>query len=401
LTLSEELDAGLHKGIKRIQKQSGRLLASVFESVHDKNEEPVFLVYDNGSFRLETKLDNPTRNCIIIPITQEPYPKYCFVDDDLNRSTKTTTAIFQEVRRIFEKYVVVDGIWLDVFAALTLLSYQQEKTRMVPYLFLIGDNESGKSIVTEIMSWLFYRMQYSTNVNPADIYSYIPDDEEGIPTIGEDELQGLEVNPEKTTIYKSGYTKGAKVPRVQLLDTGREVRYYRIFCLKVFTAERLPNAKKLRGFNERCIVVPMTYGHPKKTWRKRPSEADQELLSLRKDLLQWRMANRNSVLPDVNIGVEGRIEELWIALVQTIHELPDVEKRLLSHIKSQSEKKLKIRKDSIEGYLIKSVCGLIPKTPSVTGILNLQFIDIWSRLQTEINGTISEAARITETNLQL
>jgi len=79
-----------------------------------------------------------------------------------------------------------------VFTAFIILSYIQELFDTLPYLYLVGDNESGKTHLLNLMSGLCYRPLAGISHTAADLYSYL---EDYIPlTIIEDEFLGLGFN---------------------------------------------------------------------------------------------------------------------------------------------------------------------------------------------------------------
>jgi hypothetical protein len=93
-----------------------------FESVHDAWDRPTFLVYDAGKFALHSPINvRGDDNSVYQPIEQQPYEKYIFGDSELKENAWKTPRLFKVIRAVFERYVVVEDIWLDFFAAIVLL----------------------------------------------------------------------------------------------------------------------------------------------------------------------------------------------------------------------------------------------------------------------------------------
>ena len=120
-----------------------------------------------------------------------------------------------------------------------LLSYHQEKFQTVPYIYVYGDNESGKSTVLQVLKFLCYRPMYGVTVPSADIYGFL-EDSDAIGCILEDEVQGIHKDTDKIKIYKAGYKQGAVVPRTIITQHDRIIKYYNTFCFKACASEQIP-----------------------------------------------------------------------------------------------------------------------------------------------------------------
>ena len=62
-------------------------------------------------------------------------------------------------------------------------------------------------------------------------------------------------------IYKNGYITGFPVARTDT-SFGRKQLKLNTYCWKAFSAERLPDSFKARGFNQRTIGLSCVYGFP-------------------------------------------------------------------------------------------------------------------------------------------
>jgi hypothetical protein len=270
-------------------------------------------------------------------------------------------------------------IWKDYLAACVLLSYQQEKMRTVPYIYFIGDNESGKTVALSLMNWLCYRPMLGVTIPSADVYGYL-DDSEAPGTILEDEAQGLYKDLDKAKIYKAGYKQGAVVPRTMITQNKRFIRYFRVFCLKACAAEEMPHVK---GLLERFIFIPMTEGYPRKDWADLNKEDENRFRELRNTLLKWRMATREWELPEVEMPIKGRLKELWKPVIQVISGLA-IEKDLRAHIELLAKERQNEKVNTLEGHIVKVVCELyVDGQP-------LAFGDIWDALVKDLEGKLDD-----------
>lgn len=352
------------------KKDSGSCDQGYFEAVF--NAAPSFLVKTENGFDL---LDVVTIDGEEVqPKTPRmyPYKPYGVYKD----ASPTVDELWRMIRTEFEHFLDVEPIWKDVSATCVLLSYQQEKLVTVPYLYYVGDNESGKSTALQLLESLCYRPMYGVSVPSADVYGYLGDSDT-IPTILEDEIQGIQKDIDKTKIYKAGYKLGAKVPRTILLEHDRVIKYYNTFCLKAFASEKLPSVK---GFIERCIFIPMVEGYPKKEWADLSKRDITRFQTLRNMLLKWRLETRDNVLPELQVSFRGRIKELWKPILQVAYDTPIYE-TLFNFVDNQIKERLDRKQNTLEGHIVKAVVKLYHGE-------QLPFSSIWNFLLDDLKGKV-------------
>ncbi|MGD6934287.1 MAG: hypothetical protein ACQCN5_08785, partial [Candidatus Bathyarchaeia archaeon] len=287
--------------------------------------------------------------------------------------------LFWKVRDEFDLFLDVESIWKDYLAACVLLSYQQEKLRTVPYVYFVGDNESGKTVALNLLNWLCYRPMLGVTIPSADTYGYL-DDSEAPGTILEDEAQGLQRDMEKSKIYKAGYKRGAVVPRTMITQNKRFIKYFRVFCFKACAAEEIPHVK---GLLERFIFIPMVEGYPRRDWADFNEEDEKRLRQLRDMLLKWRLASMDWKIPEIDLAVKGRLKELWKPILQIVSGLT-VEADLRTHLELLQKERLSEKTNTLEGHIVKVICELYaPNQP-------LAFADVWDALVNDLEGKLDD-----------
>lgn len=352
------------------KRDSGSCDRGYFEAVF--NAAPSFMVKTENGFAL---LDTVTIDGEEVqPKTPRmyPYKPYGVYKD----ASPAVGELWRMTRTEFEHFLDVEPIWKDVSATCVLLSYQQEKLVTVPYLYYVGDNESGKSTALQLLECLCYRPMYGVSIPSADVYGYLGDSDT-IPTILEDEIQGIRKDIDKTKIYKAGYKIGAKVPRTILLEHDRVIKYYNTFCFKGFASERLPFVK---GFIERCIFIPMVEGYPKKEWADLSKQDITRFQTLRNMLLKWRLETRDNPLPELQVSFRGRIKELWKPLLQVAYDTP-VYETLFKFVDNQIKERRDRKQNTLEGHIVKAVVKLYHGEP-------LPFSSIWNYLLDDLKGRV-------------
>jgi hypothetical protein len=359
----------------KLHKASGFAEQGHFEAIYH-NAKPAFLTMNNDTFKICEEVTVEGESFLPKEYPNEfPYEPYGYFESAVpNRED-----LFWKVREEFDLFLDLEPIWKDYLAACTLLSYQQEKTRTVPYVYFVGDNESGKTVALNLLNWLCYRPMLGVTIPSADVYGYL-DESEAPGTILEDEAQGLYKDLDKAKIYKAGYKKGAVVPRTMITQNKRFIKYFRVFCFKACAAEEMPHVK---GLIERFIFIPMTEGYPRKDWADINKQDEIRLRELRNTLLKWRLATREWELPEVELPVKGRLKELWKPIIQVVSGLT-IEKDLRAQLEQLQKERLSEKTNTLEGHLVKVVCELyVADEP-------LAFSDIWDGLVKDLGGKLDD-----------
>ena len=375
----EKFKKAKEKRTKPTYKDSGFSDQGYFEAIYNKGL-PAFLVKTKEGFGI---FENVTYNGKMFQPKDEgriPYYPYGYFQGEVaNRED-----LFWKIRREFQRFVDVESIWIDVLGACVLLSYQQEKLRTVPYIYLYGDNESGKSTVLQVLKFLCYRPMYGVTVPAADIYGYL-DDVDSIGCVLEDEVQGIKKDIDKIKIYKAGYKQGAVVPRTILLQHGRLIKYYNTFSFKTCASERIPQVK---GFRERFIEIPMVEGYPEKEWTDITEEDLKRLYDLRNMLLKWRLLSKEWQLPNPELSIRGRLKELWKPILQITHGLT-VYDTLAGFVEEQKNERLSAKQNTLEGHIVKVVVE-IHNEAKITPVPYISFQTIWFALAEDLDGKIDD-----------
>jgi hypothetical protein len=358
----------------KAHKTSGYSEQGHFEAIYHKGQ-PAFLTANKDIYKIMSEVFFEGAGFLPKESNEYPYQPYdCYEGEVPSREE-----LFWKVRDEFNLFLDLDSIWKDYLAACVLLSYQQEKIRTVPYPFFLGDNESGKTVAQSILGWLCYRPLSGVSIPVADVYGFL-DDSDSPGVIIEDEVQGIYKDIEKSKILKAGYKCGAVVPRTIITQNKRSIKYFRVFCLKIFAAEELPRVK---GLLERLIIIPMVEGYPTKDWADFDKEDQARLNNLRNMLLKWRLATKDRELPEINLSVKGRLKELWKPILQIINGLT-IEEDLRKHLDMLQKERLNEKTNTIEGHIVKVVCKLYHQDNP------LAFSEIWDELVLDLEGKLDE-----------
>jgi hypothetical protein len=264
---------------------------------------------------------------VIRPRLDLPYNNYSVKPEWLeNPGSTLQDDVWPLGKRLLEIYVDFLEPWhAPISMSSVILSYFKDAFRSVPYIYALGDTDSGKSRWAQTVAKLAYRAHYGESPPTADVYEFLTHCGS---TIVEDEAQGLERDREKLKLYKVGYQHGAKTMRILInRNTGeRRQVFYNAYGVKFFAGEE---QVKDKGFMDRCLVIPFVKGHPQKD-EFDPAD-DPVFEEVRGKLLAMRIlerAGRISVNPYTcgEPWFEGRFKELYKPLLTV---MPEAERRLI------------------------------------------------------------------------
>jgi len=350
--------------------------------------DPALLILGPEGFRVEREVF--VGDVVLKGMDPRAYPYEPYVVEDLE-NVKSRAELVEMIRAEVNRFIDASEEEKAIFTAYVLMSYCSELFEKVPYLYLVGDNSSGKSHTLQLLAYLCYRPLYGVSIPPADIYSYLGKEKGDPPmTIIEDEFQGSDRDTEKMKIYKAGYKRGARVPRIAIDQNGkRRQEFFNAFGPKIVAAEELIENK---GFLERCIIIKMVKGEPEKDHYDREDEA--RFAKLRAELLKWRMmvlAGREK-LPELELGwLKGRDRELYLPLLTVLVSTP-----LYSILEEKIRKLIERKREELRGSLEAQITAVVLELAKVNGS-EIPFPKIWDRLKERLGAVSSHPSAAIET----
>lgn len=308
-------------------------------------------------------VEEDTRN-LWPPYEEEcPYIPYEFTTIEEAREywaraeNTTVDSLFEIIKTIAKKYNEVDEKTITLLCANTFGSYFQDRLSTIDTLIVVGGNGTGKSVFGETYECLGYRVVNVTNTTEAFWYRIFGTVEPGQVTIVAEEVDKLDENSRIMDMLKVGYQPASRVYRMS--KDGKKMDSYYPYCFKILIAERSPKEDKARGLLDRSFRVNSYKGHPEEKIKeirnpqgntKRQKLLD-EIMDLRKLMLMYRLIHYNDPLKEVDVGLDGRDEELCKPLLQLFYTLgasrvilEEIEETLQYFLNIKNE----MKKDSFE-----------------------------------------------------
>jgi hypothetical protein len=294
--------------------------------------QPIFAYTINGGTSVTFYEELETEDMILRPPGKQEYPPdsaFEFESEDefmeyirIANEEDHLYKLYKDVHKFYTKDYFVDTEPRNatLLTLHTITSYFQDKFSTVHYIWLIGDNGSGKNSILITYSWLGYRVFYMTGASGANMCEYLGTIEEGQGTIAEDEVGDLDTDEYKKRLYMTGYASGSCVPKIlDASSKNREQRFYRSYCQKMSASESLPSIKYSKGVLDREFIIKCVKGFPKynvKMTKKRTRTPEvlrliNELQSLRKRLFAYRLVHFDDVIGEIQgLSISGRALEL-------------------------------------------------------------------------------------------
>ncbi len=345
------------------RKQIGN---TVFESAIVCNMPTFLTVDDKGNFSTTTEMQID-ENTIMSPVPQKRIsyrqyiiPKELF-NELINGEKIDKEFIYQKVKDLVDMYVDAEEKYKVLIVAQIFESYIQYKFSSLGYMYLTGDQESGKSTVCKVLALLSYRSLYAINLNSANIYRYLgtDDEDEGQCTIIEDEIDpkvdDKKDAAERNKITRAGYQKGNKVPRMADASSSDAVQlYFNTYGTKTLSGYSLPTHDS--ALCSRCIELPMTSGNPE--CDESPMERAEAFDEVKSLLLAWRMQTYFDKLPDIETKLRKRNKEVWKCKLYALHATSGYDtivKFAEESVKATEDAKV----NSIESQALKAIFDLV------------------------------------------
>jgi hypothetical protein len=324
-TLGEESE-------KKVKLESRQKVFKYYSETEQKLYEsimlagkPCFLSFDNGEFCISDQIEEITRTLIPFGLDDSPAKPYKFssleeVKSIYHKNGKTNTGIwYEKVKRVVKKYVDQNEPIINIITIDILFSYFQDRFPTTHYLFFIGNNGVGKSVIGEVMEILAYRGVKMTDPSPPNIFRLLGKVQPGQCTLIMDEVEKIDNNVEIMNILKTGYSQGGKVPKVNTNTYNQE--FFNTYSPKVFLSERLPHNYTARGVLDRTFPITCVMGTPREDIKEvlmtqgirgnqYLKELNEEIMNLRNEMFIFRLTHAYERRLDVDIGLKNRDREL-------------------------------------------------------------------------------------------
>jgi hypothetical protein len=386
---------------KYSNKGKGILRESIFV-----DGKPYFLRYseEKGFLYLEPIIQEETRTLRPPHLEECPHEPYQFTAQSLNgyylplAKKETIDSIYQKIKHEVKQFNDIDEYVSNLLSINVISSWFQDRLSTVHYLFIVGGNGTGKSAFGDTFECLGYRVVNVTNATEAFWYRVVGCVEHGQVTIVVEEIDKLDESSNAMNMLKVGYQPNAKVPRMN--NDNDKMDFYFPFGIKILIAETSPREDKARGVLDRTFKVNSYKGYPEYKIKevrnpqgnKRRQKILDELTELKKILLIYKLIHFTDPLVEVEVGLDGRDEELCKPYLQLFYSLGASKETMteleqtFQHFLNTKNKRKKVSKEAI----------LYPITASaiLKHGLRMDVGLLWHEMTNSIDGELDENTKV-------
>lgn len=364
--------------------------------------KPFYLRYskEKDGIYLEPYIEETTRKLRPPNIEECPHEPYRFTAESLNgyylplAKKETIDSLYQKVKEKVKQFNDIDEFVANLATINVIGSWFQDRLSTVHYLFVVGGNGTGKSAFGDTFECLGYRVVNVTNATPAFWYRVLGCVEYGQVTIVAEEIDWLDESSEVMNMLKVGYQPNAKVPRMN--NENDKMDFHFPFCIKILIAEKSPGEDKARGVLDRIFKLNSYKGYPEYKIKEirnpqgnnRRQKILDELEELRKVMLICKLIHFADPLVEVDIGIDGRDEELckpylqlFLALGASAETMRELE-QTFDHFLNTKNKRKKITREAI-------LYPIVANTISKNG-LSVNVGVLWHEIIESIEGELDE-----------
>jgi hypothetical protein len=310
-------------------KYSSRLRGLLHEAIL-LGSEPFFLTYSNGHLGLVKDIEEANR--ILRPPCIEEYPYEPIEFDSLKEIkeyegmalTETLDSLYQKVKTVVILYIDQDMEIIILISSDIIWTYFQDLFPTTHYYDVTGkENGIGKSTIGHVFEGIAYRGVRMTDPSAANLYRTLGKIEPGQCIIIADEADRIHQDKDMLSILKEGYAIGGKVPKINTNTLKQEFFY--CYCFKIRIAEESLRGNVTKGVIDRSFLIKATKGRPDHDIKEvlhpanrneRLEKLHNDLRSLKKLLLVYRLIHFTDSIPDIQTGLDARDKELAKPLMQ-------------------------------------------------------------------------------------
>jgi hypothetical protein len=369
-------------------KYSSRFRGPLHESIM-LGSGPFFLTYSgaNGHLGLVRQIEENNRILVPPSIEEHPYEPIEFSskreikDYEEMALNETIDSLYQKLKSVVKLYIDQDAEIVILITADIIWTHFQDLYPTTHYYDVTGkENGIGKSTIGYLFEAIGYRGVRMTDPSAANLYRILGKIEPGQCTIIADEADRIHQDKDMLSILKEGYAIGGKVPKINTNTLKQEFFY--CYGFKIRIAEESLRSNITKGVIDRSFQIKASKGKPTHDIKEvlqpanrneRLEKLHNDLRSLQKLLLAYRLIHFTDLIPDIEIGLEGRDKELCKPLLQLFHNTkayPEVKSALQAFLDRKNKRKKNSAIEPVIYGLVVDLVSRIGRTVTTSEIWN-------------------------------
>jgi hypothetical protein len=295
------------------------------------------------------------RSVCDLPSVDNTWGKAAIADFVAGKSEELSPSLaYQDILDLYRHYVYLEHEEdFHLLAAYTIMTYFHRVFPAIPFLFLYGNKESGKSRTASVLQRLCFSAQIASRPSEAAMGDIL-DGFRGTLIIDQAEFLSLKQFEPVVNFLAGTYTQDTGRRAIVQIGgkTGRTIRHFDCFGPKIFGATRDPHV----DLRDRLLVVPFMRPEDKSVLKslKAPTASSEDWNSWRDKLYRLYLCHYGELLKSIQEmqsqdeaqNSKGRMGELLrpVAAVMKFCEVPDY---LIEEIAEKVEQRIEDMKSTI------------------------------------------------------
>jgi hypothetical protein len=282
----EELIGGVLKDGRMFETVFDYAVSKLSYAVRDsegKWERQTSIVVNNKTYvPPDSELSLLDHGILLLPSDAEPYG--------------TPLKLLLEIEAFIHRYLDVSKFDEALIAHYVMMTWMFDKFSAVPYLRLLGEPGTGKTRILKIVKHLSYRgIFFGGSSSPAALFR-MQNTFRGTISFDEADFGQADMNSDVMKILNAGYSRGTPVMRAGSKENG-----FKAEAFDVFGPKALANRHRFGdvALETRCLTIQTSERQIRdEVPVQLPETFYEESLSLRNELLAWRMEHHQTLKVD-------------------------------------------------------------------------------------------------------
>ncbi len=299
----------------------------IIETVYN-NKTPKFAVLNGNGIEIKGGIKPTTNPDLWLLPYKDPFgnleKNIVILPTDV-QSYNSTENLLQDIKSFISSFAYLPEFWLNISTYYALMSWIYDCFGAVPYIDFLGDKDSGKTRIGDVIANCCYNSIVITGASTVAPMFRLIDRYPGTMFIDEADYKNSELDTEIAKILNVGYRNGGAVLRAEKYDGSYEPRAFVVYGPKIITHRR-PFGDD--ATSSRCLTykVPKSFELPSHIPSQIPVGKDNPFTKaateIRNKCLRWRFDNLRTVKPDtsINIGISSRYREIAVPMLTLITE---------------------------------------------------------------------------------
>ncbi len=276
--------------------------------------------------------------------------------------------LISAVQAYIRRYVLLSEQALAVSTAYVLLSWVYDAFNELPYLRFRGDYGTGKTRALLVIGSLCYKAFFASGASTVSPIFHALDTFKGTLVFDEADFRFTDEKAELVKILNNGNVKGFPVLRTQVTPKNEfDPRAFAIFGPKIVGMRR---AYEDRALESRFLTIEMAPGRPSGVPINLPDAQKEEALTLRNQLLMYRLRNRLTVRLDPTLFdevLEPRANQILMPLLSVV---PDkaIRNSIRDLARGFQADILQERSSTTEGQLLSVLAPMLANGPETVPV---------------------------------